>query len=144
MERMSKECGRNLLLRLVMLGIVFNISCAVTGCSSVSWVIHHNPKTSDLFVTEDEIDNVIEELTTAEPKETDAVVYNQVTDRYELKPGVYKNALRDGIIKRIQDKKIKAFLKDYRPETFGSALKDDAGTAGILIILLGVLGGFLY
>ena len=115
-----------------------------SGCSTASWVVHRNPPASDLFVTEADVDAVIEELSKTGPKDPVAVLYNQTTDRYELKPETYKKALRDGIIKRIQDQKIRAFLEDYRPETFGEALKKDVGTAGILVVLLGILAGILF
>jgi hypothetical protein len=114
------------------------------GCSAASWVVHHNPPASDLLVTEADVDEVIEGLSKGEPADPEAVLYNRTTDRYELKPETYKRALRDGIMRRAQDKKIEEFLEDYRPETFGGALKRDLGTAGIVVILLGVLAGLFY
>ncbi len=143
MGRMIRDITNRLQFAFLCAVAAFLLS-SICGCSTASWIIHHNGTTDDLVFTETDVDAVIDELSLVQQGYSGAVLYNSLTERYELAPDTYKRALRDGIIRRIQDKKIKEFLKDYRPETFMSALRKDLGTAGILVILLGVLGSLLY
>ena len=140
---MNKEINSGLRF-LVLSGVVACLFLSIGGCSTASWIIHHNGTVDDLTIAEADVDALINELSLAQPENPDAVLYNTSTERYELTPDIYKRALRDGIIRRIQDKKIKEFFEDYRPETFISAFRKDLGTVGVLVILLGVLGGLVY
>jgi hypothetical protein len=138
---------RKIILRLkpiAMWSITVCFLFAASSCSTASWVIHHNRPADDLLITEADVDAMIDELSLAQAKDSDAIIYNKTIDRYELTPDAYKKAIKDGIIRRIQDNKINGFIEDYRPDTFMSSLKKDTGTAGIVILLLGILGGLLY
>jgi hypothetical protein len=126
------------LLTVVCVGIV------LSGCSTASWVIHHNKTADVLVISEADVDAMIDELSTAQPSDSSVVLYNKDTDRYELTPDTYKKAIRDGIIRRVQDRKIREFLDDYRPEKVTDALRKDMGTAGFIILVLGVLGSLFY
>ncbi len=139
--------NRKINLGLESVAIVSILAClliAANGCSTASWVIHHNNNAEDLLITEADVDAMVDELSLARPKDSDAILYNKTQDRYELTPDAYKKAIKDGIIRRIQDNKINGFLMDYRPETFMGSLKKDMGTAGIVILLLGILGVLFY
>ncbi len=114
------------------------------GCSSASWIIHHNSSSDDLLITEADVDAMITELSLEQPVDSEKILYNETTDLYELTPDAYRKAIRDGIIRRIQDNKISAFLENYRRESFTDALRKDMGTAGAIILLLGILGGLFY
>jgi hypothetical protein len=143
MGRMIRDTA-NRLPFVFMCAIVICLLLSLGGCSTASWIIHHGGTSDDLFVTEVDVDALIDDLSLEPEKYSGAVLYNASAEKYELTPDTYKRALRDGIIRRIQDKKIKEFLEDYRPETFMSSLRKDLGTAGILVILLGVLGSLFY
>jgi hypothetical protein len=139
--------SRRMNLGLGTIGIWSAIVClliATSGCSTASWIVHQSGTADDLIITEADVDAMIDKLSLAQPKDSDAILYNKTKDRYELTPDVYKRAIKDGIIRRIQDNKISGFLEDYRPETFTGALKKDMGTAGIVILFLGILGGLFY
>lgn len=139
--------NRRINLRLSPIGVWSIVVClliVVNGCSTASWIIHHNTTADDLIITEADVDAMIDELSLAPPKDPDAILYNKTADRYEFTPDAYKKAIKDGIIRRIQDNKIREFLGDYRPETFTGSLRKDMGTAGVVILLLGILGGLLY
>jgi hypothetical protein len=131
------------LIAVMLCGLVCLLA-ATGGCSSASWIIHHNGSGDDLAITESDVDAMIKELSLVQPKDTETILYNEGTDRYELMPGAYRNAVRDGIIRRIQDRKISAFLEDYRPESLMDALRKDTGTAGAFILLLAILGSLFY
>ncbi len=128
----------------VLGGVVAILLFLISGCSTASWIVHHNGTADTLLITKADVDTALDELSTTHPDKPYEVLYNTSTKRYELTPDVYKKALRDGIIRRIQDRKIERFLNDYRPETLMDALRKDLGTTGIFIILLGVLGGLFY
>jgi len=125
-------------------GAIFCFLITASGCSTASWVIHHNAKADDLIITEADVDAMIDELSIAQPTDSDAIVYDETTDRYELTSDAYKKAIRDGIIRRIQDNKIREFLNGYRRETFVDAVRKDVGTTGAVILLIGILAGFFY
>lgn len=134
----------NYSLGMITIWSVLISPLATGGCSTASWIIHHNSNADALFITEADVDAMITELSLAQPESHENVVYNKATDRYELTRDTYGKALRDGIIRRIQDKKINHFLENYRPESFMGALRRDLGTAGVVILLLGILGGLFY
>ena len=96
------------------------------------------------MITEDDVDAAIGELSRAPVERSDDIVFNMSTGKYELAPDVYKRAIRDGVIRRIQDKRISEFLENYRPETFTKALGKDIGTGTLFLIVLGILGGLFY
>ncbi len=129
---------------IVIWSVTVCFLAAVSGCSTASWIIHHNRPAEDLLITEADVDAMIDELSLAQAKDSDAILYNKTVDRYELTPDVYKKAIKDGIIRRIQDNKINGFIGDYRPDTFMSSLKKDMGTAGIVLLVLGILCGLFY
>ncbi len=114
------------------------------GCSTASWIIHHNGSGDDLLINEADVDAMITELSLVQPVDSETILHNETTDRYELTPDAYRKAIRDGIIRRIQDSKISAFLESYRRESFADALRKDMGTVGTIILFLGILGGLFY
>lgn len=128
----------------VILSCLICLLVMAGGCSSASWIIHHNSSGDDLLITEADVDAMITELSLGQPADSEKIVYNETTDRYELTPDAYRKAIRDGIIRRVQDNKISAFLESYRREGFTDALRKDMGTAGTIILLLGILGGLFY
>lgn len=119
------------------IGILFG-ALLLSSCSMISLTLHHNPPVESLFPTDEDVANCIASLST-EPTDSDAVLYNEDTDRYELRSDVYERALRDGIMYKLQKEKVAEFTKDYKEEKFGDAAKKDAGTA-LFTILLVVLG----
>jgi hypothetical protein len=134
-------------VRFRFIGTLVFVVCVLavlSGCSTASWIIHHNPKADALIITEDDVDVIIDELSGTQPSNPGVVVYNGNTDRYELTPDTYRKAIKDGIVRRIQDKKIREFLETYRPEGFFDAFRKDMGMAGFVILILGVVGGLLY
>jgi hypothetical protein len=116
----------------------------LSGCSTASWVIHKNPNTEMLLYSEKDVDRTIEELSREAPKDPDAVVYNRTADVYEMKPAAYKNALRDGIVKKIQEEKVEAFLKEYRSRTFWDAVKDDLGTTVFVVVIISAVAAVIF
>jgi hypothetical protein len=139
--------NRRILFRLATTVMASGLICPLfiaSGCSTASWVIHHNGSANDLAITEADVDAMIDELSTRQSQDTKTIQYNGDTDRYELTPDIYRKAVRDGVIRRIQDKKITEFLKSYRPDSLTDALKKDMGTGGTIILLLGILGGLFY
>lgn len=111
------------------------------GCSSVGWLIHHNPPASDLYVTDEEVAECIAELS-VEPQDNNAVVYNPDTDRYEIRPDAYAKALKDGIMYRLTKEKIAKFTADYKEDKLSTALKRDAGTS-LFAIIIGLVATIL-
>lgn len=90
-----------------------------------------------MSITEADIDAKIAALS-GPPKDPDAVLYNATNDRYELKPEVYKRAVRDGIVKDIQDEKIdemNAFLTKHPPMMFKDKVRWMGWGAVLLLIL---------
>lgn len=113
------------------------VCCLVlTGCSTVSWIINPPPRITDLYYTEEDVLEVLSELEGEVPADPEAVLYDEIDDRYELKPEVYRNAVTDGIIKRIRDRKIEDFAQNYTGYRLVDAVRRDVGTAGITAILL--------
>lgn len=104
------------------------IMCIIlTGCSTIP----------TMSITEAEIDAKLAALS-GPAKDPTAVVYNETDKVYELKPDVYKRAVRDGIVKDIQDEKIEVmneYLVKHPPMTF----KDKARWAGWGAVILLIL-----
>lgn len=122
--------------------LAFFVLFSFSGCSTLSWVVNPPPKATDLMYTEEDVMSVISALEEKGPGDPEAVVFDG--ERYLLKPSVYKRALRDGIIRRVQEQKVGEFIGDYRRETFFGALKKDLGTAGFVVLIVVVLGIFLF
>ena len=114
------------------------IACCymLAGCSTVSWVIDPPPKITDLYYTEEDVLEVLSDLDGETPVDPEAVLYDKIEDRYELKPEAYREAVTDGIVTRIRDGKIEKFARDYTGHRFMDAVRRDMGTAGITAILL--------
>ena len=96
-----------------------------------------------LAITEAEIDAKIESLTATIPKDPTAVVYNETSSVYEVKPDVFKRAVRDGIVKYVQDDKIKVmekYLAENPPTTFWDKVKL-FGIGYLLGVITGAAGG---
>jgi hypothetical protein len=143
MGRIAKNILNRLrpsLPRLVVICFIF----LMFGCSTASWIIHHNGTAETLIITEADVDTAMSSLSESHPERPDAIYYDASSGKYELAPDIYKRALRDGIIRKIQDEKIREFLENYRADTITDVLRKDLGTAGLLVILLGILGGLLY
>jgi hypothetical protein len=142
--------GRINKLTYSMLGMAVILSSLIcllviaSGCSTASWIIHHNGSGDDLLINEADVDAMITELSLVQPVDSETILHNETTDRYELTPDAYRKAIRDGIIRKIQDSKISAFLESYRRESFADALRKDMGTVGTIILFLGILGGLFY
>ena len=116
------------------------VSCFVlAGCSTVSWIIDPPPHITDLYYTEEDVLKVLSDLDAEVPVDPEAVLYDKIGGRYELKPQAYRKAVTDGIVKRIRDDKIEDFARDYTEYRFIDAVKRDIGTAGITAILLFVV-----
>ncbi len=132
---------RNLGYRIV--GPIFlSISLLlICGCATVSHVVNPPPRATDLLYTEDDVMDVIDELSKGEIGDEDAVYFDG--ERYSLKSGVYKKAVKDGVVKRIQEKKIREFITEYDRETIADAVKKDLGTAGLIVLIMVVLGVLL-
>jgi len=143
MERMNGKvhCKTSITIRVCSLICILAV---IGGCSTASWIIHHNGAPDSLIITEADVDAMISELSKERPNDPETVRYNKATDRYELTSDAYGKAISDGIIRRIQDNRISTFLEDYRPEGFVDALKKDMGTSGAVILLLGILGSLFY
>jgi len=105
-----------------------------TGCATAP----------SLSITEADIDAKIAAIGAAVPKDPGADVYNETTDRYELTPTAHDRALRDGIVKRIQDEKIDAmneYLVKHPPADF--KVKTKWFSWGVLAgVILTIAGGF--
>lgn len=74
-----------------------------------------------LSITDADVDAKIASIGSTVPKDPGADVYNETTDKYELTPAAHDRALRDGIVKRIQDEKIDAmneYLAKHPPADF--------------------------
>jgi len=108
----------------------------VAGCSTMSWIIHPPPHITDLYYTEEDALEVLSELDREVPLDPEAVMYDEIDGRYELKPEAYRNAVTDGVIKRIRDNRIENFAREYTGYRLMDAVKRDMGTAGITAILL--------
>lgn len=97
-----------------------------------------------MSISEAEIDAKIHSLSTAVPKNPNADVYNETTGKYELTPDAHDRALRDGMVKEIQDEKIAA-MNDYLvknpPATFRDKLRW-AGWGAVLTLVLEVAAYF--
>lgn len=87
-----------ILLCIVILGMFLYFG---TGCAAVP----------TLSITDAEVDAKLAALS-GPPKDPTAVVYNATGDVYEMRPDVYKRAVRDGVVKDIQDEKI-ATMNEY-------------------------------
>jgi len=126
-----------------MVGPVFlGISLfAVYGCATISHVVNPPPRATDLLYTEEDVMDVIDELSKGEIKDEDAVYFDG--EHYSLKSDVYKKAVKDGVIKRVQEKKIREFIGEYDRKTIGDAVKKDLGTAGLIVLIIVVLGALL-
>lgn len=141
------KINAKILSKIAAIVILSGLVCLLvvtSGCSTASWIIHHNGTADDLTITEADVDAMIDELLSAQPENPETVLYNKTTDRYELTPDAFRKAIRDGIIRRIQDKKIGEFLENYHFESFTDALRKDFGTGGCVILLIGILGGLFY
>jgi|GEM_PF-2462764 len=124
---------KNLILAVVMAMIL-------GGCATMTHIVNPQPKAPDLTYNEADVLAEIEAIKKLKAEDPDAVTYDAKADRYTLKSKTYKNAVKDGIIKRVQEKKINAFLKDYDRETILDAMKKDGGTIAWLLIILAILG----
>lgn len=127
----------------ILSGLVFLV-VTTTGCSTASWVVNHKSSSDSLIITEADVDEMIDKLSMARVEDTGGILYNKVTDRYELTPDIFRKAMRDGIIRKIQDRKISTFLEEYHQESFTDALRKDMGTTGAVILLLGIFGALFY
>lgn len=113
------------------------VCCLVlAGCSTASWIIDPPPRITDLYYTEEDVLEVLNELDGKVPTDPEAVLYDEIDGRYTLKPETYRNAVTDGVIKRIRDGKIEEFARNYTGYRLVDAVKRDLGTAGITVILL--------
>lgn len=124
--------------RLILVGLSLFVIC---GCATISHVFNPPPKVTDLLYTEKDVMDVIDELSRGEIKDEDAVYFDG--ERYSLKSDVYKKAVKDGVIKRVQEKKIREFVSEYDRETIGDAVKKDLGTTGLIVLIMVVLGALL-
>ena len=132
---------RNLGYRVIV-PVFLGLSIFITyGCATISHVVNPPPRATDLLYTEEDVMDVIDELSKGEVKDEDAVYFNG--ERYSLKPEVYKKAVKDGVIKRVQEEKIREFIAGYDRETLGDALKKDLGTMGLVVLIFVVLGAML-
>jgi hypothetical protein len=113
----------------------------LSGCATVSHVLNPPQRPENLLYDEEDVLRVIEELTRTEPGDKDAVHFDG--ERYCLRPDVYKKAVRDGVIKRVQERKIQDFLAHYDRQTIADAFKKDIGTMGLLMVILLAVGVFL-
>ena len=102
----------------------------LSGCSTISYVINPQPDISDLYYTEEDVRDKIDELSTGDAK--GQIVFDG--EHYIMSPEAYKHAVRDGVTNEIQAEKIQEFADDYKRETFFGSLKKDA-----VDILLGIL-----
>lgn len=127
----------------IIIGLVFLVATA-TGCSTASWIVNHKNPADILMITEADVDEMIDELSMARSEDSGDILYNKTTNRYELTPDIFRKAMRDGIIRKIQDGKISTFLEEYHQESFTDAMRKDLGTAGTVILLLGIFGALFY
>jgi len=132
------------LILLVAFLFLGPLSCSTMSKATDS-LLGRNPDPYEHFtVTDDDVLGMMNEITGTPPANPGADVYNEVTGKFELTPEAHDRALRDGIVKRINDNKIKEYLAKYHPETWGAAMRKDAGTVGIVIVIIGVIGGLLW
>ena len=126
----------------VIVPVFLGLSIFITyGCATISHVVNPPPRATDLLYTEEDVMDVIDELSRSEVKDEDAVYFDG--ERYSLKSEVYKKAVKDGVIKRVQEKKIRDFIGEYDRETFGDAVKKDLGTMGLVVLIVTILGVML-
>ena len=119
---------------LKLIGLILMIFLCIWffGCASVP----------SMSITEAEIDAKLEALS-GTPKDPGAVVYNETESLYELRPDVYKRAVRDGVVKDIQDEKIAEmndYLEKHPPMTFWRKVKH-FGIGFVVGYLLGIGSG---
>lgn len=91
-----------------------------------------------MAITEAEIDSKIAALGVAIPKDPTADIYNETSGKYELTPAAHDRALRDGMVKDIQDEKIDSmneYLVKNPPATFRDKLRW-AGWGAVLLLVL--------
>lgn len=121
--------------RLILVSLSLFVIC---GCATISHVFNPPPKATNLLYTEEDVMDVIDELSGGEIEDEDAVYFDG--ERYSLKSEVYKKAVKDGVIKRVQEKKIREFIGEYDRKTIGDAVKKDLGTAGLIVLIIVVMG----
>jgi len=112
--------------------IIIILALLLSGCSTINYVVNPPPDIADVYYTEEDVLDVIDELSAGEPK--GKIAFDG--ENYIMSEETYKKAVRDGVIKKIQEEKIREFVKDYKPTTFMGELKKDAGTGLLLLILI--------
>jgi hypothetical protein len=121
--------GRILLCLVILVAFLYFSGCATAPSMSI---------------TDADVDAKIAAIGAAVPEDPGADVYNETTDRYELTPTAHDRALRDGIVKRIQDEKIATmneYLVKHPPATF--KVKATWFSWGMLAgVILTIAGGF--
>jgi hypothetical protein len=123
----------------IVLCLVF-MMWLISGCAAAHFLVEKNPKASDLYVTDDEVQQMLDELSTTTPKDKDAVLYDETTDRYSVRPDAYKKALKDSVIKTLDEKHIDKVAGEMTPKTFWTEFKKDLIDIGIgAAIAVGIL-----
>jgi hypothetical protein len=129
MKDTSSWFNLGLLIALLSVAIFFFHGCASSPPS--------------MSITEADIDAKIAAIGAAVPNDPEADVYNETTSKYELTPAAHDRALRDGMVKDIQDEKISGmvdYLAKNPPQTFWDRVKL-FGIGFILGVLTGAAGG---
>ena len=63
------------------------------------------------------------------------MIYNKTSGKYEMSPDAYEKAVRDGVLAKVQAKKIKEFLAEYHRGTVKDAMLKDAGMTLFGVVL---------
>ena len=121
--------------------IVCLVIFCFTGCSTISRVTHlkGQPPVTELFPDDEDIAEVIEDIK-AKPPVKSKIKYTP--QGYLIPPDIYEKILNDKIYLMALKAKVKAFAADYDPETLNDAMRKDAGTMAITILL--IMGLTLY
>lgn len=125
--------------RLIAIVLVLLLGGPMIGCSTVSFIIDPPPKGEKLVYGEEDVLRTIKEMQEkgeASGKSGDpAVTYNKTSGKFEMSPDAYERAVRDGILAKVQEKKIKEFLAEYRRGTIKDAMLKDAGMTLFGVVL---------
>jgi len=111
------------------------------GCSTISRVtdLKGQPPVTDLFPDDEDIAKIVDEV-----KSRPAVKsrIKHTPQGYLVPPDIYERMLTEKIYLMALKAKVKAFSKNYDPETLIEAFRQDMGTVTLTLLLL--LGLTLY
>lgn len=104
----------------------------LSGCATISHVVNSPPDATDLYYTQEDVEDVILRLSQSEPP--DDVTFDG--ENYIVGEDTMNKLVTKGVIEEVQKKKIREFVSKYKRDTFMGELKKDAGTGLLLLILI--------